>query len=160
VRAVVDDLYGTLGVGSSATTDEIAVAFRARAKELHPDRHPGDTAVAEQFKALTHAYNVLARPDRRAAYDHRRVASRATPVAAPAHEPVFRTPGRARAAIWAGIALVVLGIGSGVLLAGLQTGDSTKTITLWIVVAKLIVCGALLWAFGAWRLHRLQAGHR
>lgn len=158
------DLYATLGVAPTASTAEIAAAFRVHAKELHPDRHPGDAAVAERFKSLTNAYNVLARPASRTAYDRRRATRRAPapPVATPpsGHAPVFRTPGRARAAIWGGVALLTLGIAAGVVLAGLDTGDSAKTITLWIVVVKLVVCGALLWVFGAWRLGRLRAGSR
>ena len=155
------DLYATLGVATTATTGEIAAAFRVHAKELHPDRHPGDAEVAESFKALTNAYNVLARPASRADYDRRR-ADREVPVPPvatprPGHAPVFRTPGRARAAIWGGLALVVLGIAAGVVLAGVDTGDSAETITLWVVVVKLVVCGVLLGAFGAWRLGRLRS---
>src|SRR5687768_17968960 len=68
------DLYSTLGVAPSATTTEIAAAFRAHAKESHPDRHGGDPARAERFKELTNAYDVLIRPETRAAYDRQRVA--------------------------------------------------------------------------------------
>ena len=158
------DLYATLGVAPTATTEEIAAAFRVHAKELHPDRHPGDAEAAEEFKSLTNAYNVLVRPASRTDYDRRRASHRAS--APPGstrpsgHAPVFRTPGRARAAIWGGIALLAAGIAAGVVLAGLETGDSAKTITLWIVVVKLVVCGALLCGFGAWRLGRLRAGSR
>jgi hypothetical protein len=161
------DLYATLGVEANASDDDITTAFRARAKDLHPDLHPGDVVIAERFKRLTGAYRVLSRPAARAAYDARRAAGAAsaaapaerapapTPASAP-HDPVFRTPRRARAAIWSGIALVVLGLAaSGVLLA-VPTGGSAQTITLWIVAAKLVVCGALLWGTGAWRLHTLR----
>ena len=151
------DLYATLGVGPDATTDEIVVAFREHAKALHPDRHPGDTIVAERFKVLTHAYNILVRSDSRDAYDRRRVASAAVVHGPhPRHAPVFRTPGRARAAVVGGIALLVLGVAGSVLLAGLDTGDAAKTITLWLVVVKLFACGGLLWGIGAWRLRRLR----
>ncbi|MEX0664173.1 MAG: J domain-containing protein [Acidimicrobiia bacterium] len=157
------DLYATLGVEPTATAEEIAVAFRVHAKELHPDRHPGDAGVAERFKTLTHAYNVLARPESRDAYDRRRTA-RNTPVSsaptATTHHPVFRTARRARAAIGIGIGLIVLGTASAVLLAGLDTGDAAKTITLWLVVVKLLACGVLLWGLGSWRLRRLRADAR
>jgi predicted lipid-binding transport protein (Tim44 family) len=156
------DLYRALGVAPTATTEEITVAFRARAKEMHPDRTTGDDATAERFKVLTHAYSVLVRPDRRAAYDRRRDATRRVPAPtspprARGHEPLFRTPRRARAAIWSGIGLLIVGLlGMGV-LANVSTGDSGKAITLWLVVVKLIACGAILWAVGWWRLRRLQA---
>jgi hypothetical protein len=73
------------------------------------------------------------------------------------HEPVFRTPKRARAALWCGVVLVVLGVVAAGVLFSVSTGGSAKTITLWMVVAKLLICGALLWGAGAWRLHRLRA---
>jgi len=149
-----------LGVEPGATTEAIAVAFREHAKQLHPDRHPGDVAVAERFKSLTHAYNVLIRPESRDAYDRRRAATRivAAPVStAAAHLTVFRTPGRAHAAIGTGIGLIALGAAGGIVLASLNTGDAAKTITLWLVVVKLVACGALLWGLGAWRLRRLRS---
>jgi len=150
------DLYSMLGVPRSATTEEIEAAFREHAKALHPDRHPGNAEIAEQFKELTHAYDVLTRPERRDAYDRR---SSPAPVAsvAPERASVFRTPGRARAAVATGIALLLLGLAAGVVLAGLDTGDAAKTITLWLVVVKLVVCGGLLWGIGSWRLRRLRS---
>ena len=157
------DLYATLGVAPTATDAEITAAFRTRAKELHPDRHPGDAAVAECFKVLTQAYDVLTRPDQRAAYDARRSTS-VTPAAPSArttrHEPVFRTTGRARVAKWCGVVTLVVGVAGGVLLAGADTGDGAKTFTLWFVVVKLVVCGAILWGAGAWRLQRLLTDHQ
>jgi hypothetical protein len=127
---------------------------------LIDDPDAGDADVAERFKSLTHAYNVLARPATRTDYDRRR-ARREAPIPPvspepPAHTPVFRTPGRARAAIFGGALLIVAGIAAGFVLAGSDTGDSAKTITLWIVVVKLVVCGALLGGFGAWRWGRLR----
>jgi len=161
-----DDLYARLGVASAASTAEITAAFRAHAKEQHPDRNPGDTATAEQFKLLTQAYDVLTRPELRAEYDRRRpadtppgpAAAHSTAPTVARHEPVFKTTGRARAAKWGGVALLLLGIASGVLLASVDSGDGAKTITLWIVVVKLIVCGSILAAVGAWRLQRLRTG--
>ena len=151
-----DDLYARLGVASAASTAEITAAFRAHAKERHPDRNPGDTATAEQFKLLTQAYDVLTRPELRAEYDRRRPAD--APPAPAAARSTAPTTGRARAAKWGGVALLLLGIASGVLLASVDTGDGAKTITLWIVVVKLIVCGSILAAVGAWRLQRLRTG--
>jgi hypothetical protein len=157
---LADDLYERLGVAPSATTDEIAAAFRARAKELHPDLHPGDARVAEAFKELTQASTVLTDPDARAAYDRAREPVPSTSPAAPGrvngHQPVFRTTRSARTALWAGIGLVVFGLACSIALAAVPTGDSGKTITLWLVAAKLLICGAILWGAGIWRLHRLS----
>lgn len=157
VPAATTDLYATLGVGPDATTDEIIVAFREHAKELHPDRHPGDAHVAEQFKVLTHAYNVLVRPETRTAYDRRRATAPTVPSPPSPHAPVLGTPRRARAAVIGGIVLLVLGLVGCVVLAGTDTGDAAETITLWLVVVKLVVCGALLWGIGSWRLRRMRA---
>jgi len=65
----VDDLYADLGVQSDASADELALAFRARAKELHPDTVPADPDAAERFKRVSRAYAVLRDPTERARYD-------------------------------------------------------------------------------------------
>jgi len=59
------DLYDQLGVPRGATADEIKRAYRRAARDHHPDLG-GDE---EQFKAVTHAYEVLSDPQRRARYD-------------------------------------------------------------------------------------------
>ena len=50
------DFYAVLGVAPSAPSDEIAAAYRARAKELHPDAAPVDEVAAERFKNVSVAY--------------------------------------------------------------------------------------------------------
>ena len=152
------DLYATLGVAPSASSAEIAAAFRAHAKESHPDRHGGDPTAADHFKALTNAYAVLIRPEARAAYDRRRTAN-ATPAKpeSPAHA-IFTTERSARIALWSGIALVLFGLGGVAVLGSIDTGDAAKTITLWLVVAKLVICGAIIWGVAAWRLRHPRRG--
>jgi molecular chaperone DnaJ len=63
------DFYEILGVQRRATAEELKAAFRKKAKELHPDRNPGDKAADQNFKELNEAYDVLKDDQKRAAYD-------------------------------------------------------------------------------------------
>lgn len=60
-----DDLYALLGITSTATIAEIKSAYRLRAKTTHPDAGGSDSA----FREVNRAYEVLAEPTSRAAYD-------------------------------------------------------------------------------------------
>ncbi len=61
--------YETLGIGRSATDQEIKSAFRKLAKQHHPDRNNGDHSSEQRFKEINEAYEALKDPQRRAAYD-------------------------------------------------------------------------------------------
>ncbi len=63
------DYYEALGVSRSATGDEIKQAYRALAKQWHPDKNQGDAAAEEKFKEISEAYSVLIDPEKRRRYD-------------------------------------------------------------------------------------------
>ena len=63
------DPYKELGVSRGASADEIKKAFRKLAKELHPDKNPGNAAADERFKRITAAFDLLGDKDKRAKFD-------------------------------------------------------------------------------------------
>ena len=65
------DYYEVLGVGRSATDEEVKRAYRKLAVKFHPDKNPDDPHAEEKFKELGEAYDVLMDPDKRVAYDVR-----------------------------------------------------------------------------------------
>lgn len=58
--------YGILGIGLSATADEVKSAYRRRAREVHPDL---SRSGARDFQLVEAAYRLLRDPARRAEYD-------------------------------------------------------------------------------------------
>ena len=66
------DYYGALGVSQGADAAEIKKAYRKLARDLHPDKNPGNAAAEARFKEVSEAYDVLSDPKRRAEYDDAR----------------------------------------------------------------------------------------
>lgn len=146
------DYYEVLGVEPGASAEEITRAFRASAKDLHPDR-TDDAESRAQFTALSAAYGVLGNARRRTDYDevraerraapqdHPRGASPAAPAPAPDRTPPVRPPDETRPLSvralperrhgrWAsigGIALLVTGIAAAGLVAWLVAAGPGAT---------------------------------
>jgi molecular chaperone DnaJ len=86
------DHYDTLGVDRGASSQGIRKAFRARAKECHPDcaGPEGD----RRFREVAEAYEVLSDPGERARYDRETGGQQARPEAPlrPGRWPRRRAP--------------------------------------------------------------------
>jgi molecular chaperone DnaJ len=63
------EYYEVLGVGRTATKDEIKKAYRKLALQFHPDKNPDNKDAEDHFKEVNEAYEVLSNDDKRRRYD-------------------------------------------------------------------------------------------
>jgi len=66
------DYYKALGVAKDDDAAVIKKAYRKLARELHPDKNPGDAKAEARFKEVSEAYDVLSDKAKRAEYDEAR----------------------------------------------------------------------------------------
>lgn len=81
------DYYTRLGVARTATSEEIAKAYRKLAFKYHPDRNPGDNESCETFKQVAEAYEVLTDDVKRATYNRQGYVGRRPPSPPPPPPP-------------------------------------------------------------------------
>jgi curved DNA-binding protein len=63
------DYYKILGVGKTATQEEIKTAYRKLARKHHPDLNPNDKEANKKFQQINEANEVLSDPEKRKKYD-------------------------------------------------------------------------------------------
>ncbi len=66
---MANDPYKELGIARGASAEEIRKAFRKLAKEVHPDRNPGDKKAEERFKRVSAAFDLLGDEKKRKRFD-------------------------------------------------------------------------------------------
>lgn len=64
-----EDYYKLLGVSRSASQAEIKKAYRKKAIDYHPDKHPNDEEKKKIFQSISAAFEVLSDEEKRRVYD-------------------------------------------------------------------------------------------
>jgi curved DNA-binding protein CbpA len=112
--------YEILQVSPSAEDGVIRAAYRSLMQRYHPDRNPGDAQAAEAAVRITQAYDLLADPERRAAFDDAQRSAQQSAAPSPQKRSPLRKPAKAS-----------------------EPAPSRLT---WVLRgAALLVCGMLVW---------------
>lgn len=69
VAAMATDFYSVLGVPKDADAGTIKKAYRKLARDLHPDKNPGNKSAEQRFKDVNRAYDALGDEKKRKLYD-------------------------------------------------------------------------------------------
>jgi DnaJ domain/Protein of unknown function (DUF3592) len=138
------DFYAVLGVERGAPVEDIAIAFRGLAKQLHPDRPESSAADAERFTTVVAAYEVLGNDRLRRAYDDVRAQTAAArplapgaatstqyapaPGLSPSSPPVDPRRARRNARRWvaAGISVLVAGVLVSAVIVRLEAHEHSR----------------------------------
>ena len=76
-RRLAFNPYLILGLGAGASSAEIKAAYRALAKQIHPDRNFGKRWAEDRIREINRAYRMLSDSESRAKYDAKLALSRA-----------------------------------------------------------------------------------
>jgi curved DNA-binding protein len=66
---MAEDFYSVLGVTKTADAGAIKKAYKKLARDLHPDKNPGNKQAESRFKAVNRAYEALGDEKKRKLYD-------------------------------------------------------------------------------------------
>ncbi len=117
-----EDPYTLLGVEYTASPSEIHSSWKRLMQEWHPDRKGGDPRAHEECRRINEAYELLKDRERRREYDRRHGPLLAVLRELRGIEPSFIGPDLRRRSwlLWAGVALMVMVLGGGLLIKGLH----------------------------------------
>jgi curved DNA-binding protein CbpA len=112
------NLYDVLGVSNTASQPEISASFSTKRQQLQDELDGGNESVKEKMWALKHAYDTLANPVKRRAYDESLRPSVAS--------SYVQVPQQPEGMSWKTTIILVALIGSGLIGFGLNLGRSSK----------------------------------
>ncbi len=69
IVAPLRDPYQVLGLGRTASPEDIKSAYRRLAKQYHPDLNPGRSDIEHKFREVSSAYSLLSDPAKRRRFD-------------------------------------------------------------------------------------------